>query len=165
MTISKLRFSIILRVYKKCYFNLEYQSFKEGNQKETTGSTTGYHQWIIRCNFLRFSTPKDQQVMTYHIWSLIFLPSSSIVRILKSIPKKHKNEYYLKTQAVLETLRETGTEGQISRNPFREESRMSNNPPIVEMNVELNASSEKRNSTQVLPTPESPIKSSLKRKS
>lgn len=37
--------------------------------------------------------------------------------------------------------------------------------PMVEINVELNASSENRNSTQVLPTPESPISSSLKRKS
>lgn len=34
-------------------------------------------------------------------------------------------------------------------------------PPIVEMNVELKASSENLNSTQVFPTPESPIKSSL----
>lgn len=34
-------------------------------------------------------------------------------------------------------------------------------PPIVEINVELKASSENLNSTQVFPTPESPIKSSL----
>lgn len=39
------------------------------------------------------------------------------------------------------------------------------NQPMVEINVELNASSENRNSTQVLPTPESPISNSLKRKS
>lgn len=35
------------------------------------------------------------------------------------------------------------------------------NVPMVEMKVVLNASSENRNSTQVLPTPESPISSSL----
>ena len=35
--------------------------------------------------------------------------------------------------------------------------------PIVEMNELLNESSEKRNSTQVLPTPESPISSSWKK--
>ena len=34
-------------------------------------------------------------------------------------------------------------------------------PPIVEINVELNASSENLNNTQVLPTPESPINKSL----
>lgn len=33
--------------------------------------------------------------------------------------------------------------------------------PIVEMNVVLKASSEKRNSTHVFPTPESPINSNL----
>ena len=36
-----------------------------------------------------------------------------------------------------------------------------NNSPIVEINVVLNASSENLNSTQVLPTPESPINSNL----
>lgn len=36
---------------------------------------------------------------------------------------------------------------------------------MVEMNVELKASSENRNNTQVLPTPESPISNNLKRKS
>lgn len=35
------------------------------------------------------------------------------------------------------------------------------NAPIVEINVELKASSENLNNTQVFPTPESPIKSSL----
>jgi hypothetical protein len=34
---------------------------------------------------------------------------------------------------------------------------------MVEMKVELKASSEKRNRTQVFPTPESPISSSLNR--
>lgn len=33
--------------------------------------------------------------------------------------------------------------------------------PIVDMNVELKVSSENRNNIQVLPTPESPIKSNL----
>jgi len=33
--------------------------------------------------------------------------------------------------------------------------------PIVDMNVELNASSENRNNMHVLPTPESPISNSL----
>jgi len=37
--------------------------------------------------------------------------------------------------------------------------------PIVEMNVVLNASSENRNSRQVLPTPESPISNSLNNRS
>lgn len=37
--------------------------------------------------------------------------------------------------------------------------------PMVEMKVVLKASSEKRNSTQVFPTPESPISSSLNSKS
>ena len=37
------------------------------------------------------------------------------------------------------------------------------NLPIVDINVELYASSEKRNKIQVLPTPESPIMSNLKR--
>lgn len=37
--------------------------------------------------------------------------------------------------------------------------------PMVEMKVVLKASSEKRNSTQVFPTPESPIKSSLNSRS
>lgn len=37
--------------------------------------------------------------------------------------------------------------------------------PMVEMKVVLKASSEKRNSTQVFPTPESPIRSSLNSKS
>lgn len=36
---------------------------------------------------------------------------------------------------------------------------------MVEMKVVLKASSEKRNSTQVFPTPESPIRSSLNSKS
>lgn len=35
--------------------------------------------------------------------------------------------------------------------------------PIVDINVVLNASSENRNNIQVLPTPESPINSNLKR--
>jgi len=35
--------------------------------------------------------------------------------------------------------------------------------PIVDMNVELKASSENRNSMHVLPTPESPISNSLNR--
>jgi len=35
------------------------------------------------------------------------------------------------------------------------------NLPIVDMNVELNASSENLNKTHVLPTPESPINKSL----
>lgn len=37
--------------------------------------------------------------------------------------------------------------------------------PMVEMKVVLKASSEKRNRTQVFPTPESPIRSSLNSKS
>lgn len=37
--------------------------------------------------------------------------------------------------------------------------------PIVEINVEVNASSENRKSIQVLPTPESPINSNLNNKS
>lgn len=37
--------------------------------------------------------------------------------------------------------------------------------PIVEMNVDVNASSEKRKSIQVLPTPESPISNNLNNKS
>lgn len=37
--------------------------------------------------------------------------------------------------------------------------------PIVEMNVDVNASSEKRKSIQVLPTPESPINNNLNNKS
>ena len=35
--------------------------------------------------------------------------------------------------------------------------------PIVDMNVELNASSENRNSMHVFPTPESPMSNSLNR--
>ena len=38
-------------------------------------------------------------------------------------------------------------------------------PPMVDINVELKASSENRNSTHVFPTPESPISNNLKRKS
>lgn len=37
--------------------------------------------------------------------------------------------------------------------------------PMVDINVDVNASSEKRNSMQVFPTPESPISRSLKSKS
>ena len=44
-------------------------------------------------------------------------------------------------------------------------SRLTDNIPIVEMNVVLKASSEKRKRRQVLPTPESPINKSLKSKS
>lgn len=39
------------------------------------------------------------------------------------------------------------------------------NKPIVDINVDVNASSEKRNNMQVFPTPESPINNNLNNKS
>lgn len=42
---------------------------------------------------------------------------------------------------------------------------LQHNLPMVDINVEVNASSENRNSIQVFPTPESPISNSLNNRS
>lgn len=152
----------------------------------------------------------------YHICSLIFFPSNSMVRILKSIPKTYnetsksstvnlKNQEHSPRTWKKRAARGTGwitllwaacqgimcslsiiewhsararwhvfsrhtprraSQRLIKRPQMRsekggEQHAGADNVPMVEMKVVLNASSENRNSTQVLPTPESPISSSL----
>lgn len=160
----------------------------------------------------------------YQICSLILLPSSSIVLILKSIPERRTNYFthmscrkaksnsfnYAAQFHVLSapspllpsTGRLPGAAGPDGAAPHepRAESRHGSEPappvprleppkprtgrtagapggpvcsaarrgpgrrsPMVEMKVALKASSEKRNRAQVLPTPESPMSSSLNR--
>ena len=88
------------------------------------------------------------------IWSLIFLPSSSIVRILKSMPRNYNARIDVHICLV---------DYNWNINVLNISLQWLSNLPIVDMNVALKASSENRNNTQVFPTPESPISSSLNR--
>ena len=90
------------------------------------------------------------------IWSLIFLPSSSIVRILKSMPRNYNARIDVHICLV-------DCNWNIALNILNISLQGLSNLPIVDMNVALKASSENRNNTQVFPTPESPISSSLNR--
>ena len=121
---------------------------------------------------------KINRLKSHHICSLIFLPCSSIVLILKSIPVQRMENSNLRKfnrdemdgcgwqfHSAFEEQKTGETRELMSWWLTHKSKTINSREPIVDMNVVLKASSENRNRMHVFPTPESPINKSLKRRS